>query len=453
MADVRQTQFVTAILYQNSEHTVTLLDIPRSIALAQGTPEGLPTVQKYSSQPLEAPYPSTEPKSEKAKANVLQRKGSSDTTLHFPETTLRQALAEIAEHYDDDWCLPRKISPFAVKRNKKPTFEEPAQPVLSIRHRDPGPPLGSLSPAEGSRAAKISKHFSLRTEPDLRIPEEMFQSCRLREPLVLCAGSMPGKSTCQNLNPQSIANRLVCNPIATPISLQCSNFRYIIPPNAMFLLSKIGQATALSMAALTMLPDASTTAGPGQFDFILLDPPWENRSVRRSAIYETTSNSHPMAVLQGMLGQHIAPEGLVACWVTSKASTRDAALEAFDNWNVQLIEVWAWLKTTVYGVPVTEIEGLWRMPYELLLVGRRDNKGSHSPYESARTRVMVAVPDIHSQKPNLKEIIEPFLPPRYRALEIFARNLTAGWFAWGDEVLKYSWEGYWPQTEDVVGED
>ena len=30
------------------------------------------------------------------------------------------------------------------------------------------------------------------------------------------------------------------------------------------------------MGALTLLPDRSTTtmAGPGEFDFVLLDPPW-----------------------------------------------------------------------------------------------------------------------------------------------------------------------------------
>jgi len=236
------------------------------------------------------------------------------------------------------------------------------------------------------------------------------------------------------------------------MSLQCSESSYNIPPGTNFLLSKIGQATApaLSMAALTMLSDSSATAGPGQFDFFLLDPPWENRSVKRSAKYETMSDSDPMAMLRSSLGQHIAPGGLIACWVTNKTAARDAGLEAFADWGVQLIEVWAWLKTTVHGVPVTEIEGLWRKPYELLLIGRRRDKEAEGTNVDVRMRVIVAVPDLHSRKPNLKELIEPMLPARYRAFEVFARNLTAGWWAWGDEVLKYNWEGHWSQSEGGV---
>lgn len=201
------------------------------------------------------------------------------------------------------------------------------------------------------------------------------------------------------------------------------------------------------MAALTILPNPTAIAGPGQFDFTLLDPPWENRSVRRSAKYQTMNSSDPMTVLRGMLGQHIAPGGLVACWVTNKANTRDTALAAFEYWGVQLIEIWAWLKTTIHGKPVTEIEGLWRKPYELLLVGKRSDKEAGHLNDTAKARVLVAVPDFHSRKPSLKELFEPMLPVHYRALEIFARNLTAGWWAWGDEVLMYNWEGHWSQSE------
>lgn len=108
----------SAILYQNTNKTVTLLDIPKSISLAQSTPEHPANDQQiYSSQPLQAPYPSTEPRSQRAKANVLRSKAPSDTNeLGFSETCLRQALVEIAENGEGRWCLERKISPFAVER-------------------------------------------------------------------------------------------------------------------------------------------------------------------------------------------------------------------------------------------------------------------------------------------------------------------------------------------------
>lgn len=57
----------TCILWQNEDHTVTLLDIPRSLELAQQF-EHLSERKLWSSLPLEQPYPSLEPKSRKALA-------------------------------------------------------------------------------------------------------------------------------------------------------------------------------------------------------------------------------------------------------------------------------------------------------------------------------------------------------------------------------------------------
>ncbi|KAK3076285.1 hypothetical protein LTS18_013420, partial [Coniosporium uncinatum] len=35
------------------------------------------------------------------------------------------------------------------------------------------------------------------------------------------------------------------------------------------------------------------------------------------------------------------------------------------------------------------------------------------------------------------------LRERQRGLEVFARHLVEGWWSWGDEVLKFSWDGCW----------
>lgn len=170
--------------------------------------------------------------------------------------------------------------------------------------------------------------------------------------------------------------------------------------------------------------------------------------MRRSAKYETFHDSDPMVILRAMLGQHLAPGALVACWITNKASVRDVLLETFQAWNVRLVEEWAWLKTTVCGLPVNQIDGLWRKPYEVLLLGRKDIDEVESSHQDVQRRVIVAVPDLHSRKPHLKTLIEPLLPGTYRALEIFARNLTAEWWSWGDEVLKHNWEGHWSTQEE-----
>lgn len=436
----------TPILYQNPTKTLTLLDIPTSIAHAQGTIDHPCNDQMYASPPLQMPYPSTEPKTEKAKANVLRTKAPSDADVEFPIALLQQGLREVAEHWrsEDDWCLPRKIPPFKYEtQSKKRMADNDIDQVVSPQERDSVHASTTVSRASKLEIEEELGILSSRTEPDLKIPESEIGVRSIEEPLILSSVSTPKAYACSSI--RNITNRLVRNPYPTSLSLQCSGIIYKTPSNANFLLSKIGEPTAstFSMAALTTYPSSSASAGPGQFDFVLLDPPWENRSVRRSGRYNTMHDSDPMVVLRKMLGQHIAPGALVACWITNKASVRDSALEAFQIWDVQLIEEWAWLKTTVGGLPVTQIDGLWRKPYELLLLGRKGSDEAQISDGDVRRRVIVAVPDLHSRKPHLKILIEPFLPTTYRALEVFARNLTAEWWSWGDEVLKYSWEGHW----------
>ena len=81
-------------------------------------------------------------------------------------------------------------------------------------------------------------------------------------------------------------------------------------------------------------------------------------------------------------------------------------------------------------------------------MGRRGAKIGEERGEVKR-RVIVGVPDLHSRKPNLKVLFEHLLGKRERefeALEIFARNPTAGWWSWGNEVLKFLMEEYWTEA-------
>lgn len=444
MAD--QISTPTPILYQNLTKTLTLFDIPMSIAHAQGTIDHPCTDQIYASHPLQTPYPSTEPKTEKAKVNVLRTKASSNIDADFPEALLRQGLREVAEHWHSeyDWCLPRKISPLVRERqSKKRKADDNIDQVSSPQNIESEHTSTAVLPASKVETEEEIGILSSGTEPDLKIPESEISARSIEEPLVLSTESTPKAFTCSSI--RTITNRLVSNPYPTPLSLQYSGVNYKTPPNAQFLLSNIGEPTApsFSMAALTAYPNTSATAGQGQFDFVLLDPPWKNRSVRRSARYDTMDDSDPMVVLRAMLGQHIAPGALVACWITNNAKVRDTAMEAFQAWDVQLIEEWAWLKITMGGLPITPIDGLWRKPYEVLLLGRKGSDEAQESDHEFRRRVVVAVPDLHSRKPHLRTLIEPFLPGNYRALEVFARNLTAKWWSWGDEVLKHNWEGHW----------
>ena len=414
----------SAILYQSPSKAVTLLDIPLSISLAQGTPIHPHREQIFSSEPLRHPYPSTEPKSQKGRDNTMRMMAAS-TGCAFPAKVLYEALEEIRANYPgQEWCLPRQV--------QEKSRERQAVKADALWDGDETPVVA---------------------EPEMQIPVygRWSQSARRQSSCALCRVTVNSFK-----NVQAIAYGLIHNPHSISLSLStvAPPRSYNVPSGSVFYLANIDKRSALhfSSIARSFYSTPTATAGPGQFDLILLDPPWDNRSAKRSGGYPIMcKQSHATDTLVEMLGQHIAPKGLVACWITNNPRARKWVMGAFGTWGVELFEEWAWLKITATSIPVADIECVWRKPYEILLLGRqvdhpiRSDPVDSTPEQLIRQRVIVAVPDIHSRKPCLKELLESVIshPHDYRALEVFARTLTAGWCSWGNEVIKYNWKGHW----------
>lgn len=216
-----------------------------------------------------------------------------------------------------------------------------------------------------------------------------------------------------------------------------------IPPNSSFLLSKFQSSTA----TFTALAE-----GLGQFHFILLDPPWPNRSAARSSAYETLSRLEIKNLIKipvgralvrpgdggGKGGDDRGQDGLVGIWVTNKPKFRKYVLETlFPSWEVELAGEWVWLKITTAGEPMFHLESNMRKPYEVLLFGRRTrNKrkgrkqaldadhgvdmpvtiGDRSTIELPTVvpaKTILAVPDLHSRKPCIKGYYLPLAPLSY----------------------------------------
>ncbi|KAL8760939.1 MAG: hypothetical protein Q9184_002907 [Pyrenodesmia sp. 2 TL-2023] len=426
----------SSILYQNEDKSISLIDIPRSISEAQGTASSPCTDLLYSSSPLEKPYPSIEPRSQKGKEEVKARlplTGSSDPS--FPQTLLIQGLARARAECRTEFCSERKLFPSDCTSRKRKRHKSEITKPIDESDED------AEQRSSCTQKAPIAPHA--------------FES---RNSLILpFSAIVDGYGVAQIAD---VANVVVSNPFEHPARLDGldTTERYRIPPLSAFISSTIAQreASLFSKSAYKLLPEPSISAAPGQFDFILLDPPWDNKSARRSRQYRTQREAEeaPLEVLEDMLGKHIAPGGIVACWTTNKQSVRYSALQAFETWGVKLVEEWAWLKTTIHGEPICPINGVMRRPYETLLVGKHTDLSINQNDDVAtddpiRYRLIIGVPDFHSRKPCLKTLFEPMMKDRfnYRALEVFARNLTAGWWSWGDEVLKYNWEGYWAKVE------
>ncbi|WPH04653.1 Hypothetical protein R9X50_00754600 [Acrodontium crateriforme] len=436
------------VLWQNREQTVTLIDIPQSTSVGQGTDEFPFNHVLLSTEPLKSPYESNEPKADAAKAKLETNSVHEDIHSNY-EKLITSSLAEIRSGYQGTWCSPRLFlqeRPRAAKKRKlEKTKDEPSE----------------LGPNGFDLPSGFLQNIVYPITPNSFMCELTF------------GNDCHAENTAQNditfvYNESAHPQTLIMTPLS---SLQ--PFKFHVPPNATFSLSDCSTSRPFHDAGQ-------------KFDMIILDPPWPNRSVRRArktshSTYETASRTSDIdSLLKNLrLEELMADECMVGIWITNKPAIRELVLGPnglfAKTWELDLVEEWIWLKTTMNGGPVSELGALWRKPYEVFLLGRRrqnsqtrdhmatltstnaetnifepeSKPNDESEDNAVKQRVLVSVPDLHSRKPCLKELLQEFMPSDGRVLEIFARHLVAGWSSWGDECVKFNWEGYWQRPGDV----
>lgn len=394
------------VLYGDETSAVVLLDLPASIEYGQQVPDSY-TIK--SSCALQHPYPSTEPKGPKRDAAV-NAVPIDDRSYHaIVQRDVSSALAKILRLMEGQgqgagsgsWCHRRGTL-------ASPQDHESTQ-VLLLELASLGGSFSAQQSTDQVSAATVVPVVLSTTEQRTAFPSL-----------------------------QSLHANAICNPQLSIALVEVSQLGdFIIPPNSVFILASLASGLpAFQGAACTLLPPREPF-----WDLILMDPPWPNRSVRNSRAYTTSEyqNDDPFHQAVRIVRDFLAPDGVVAVWVTNKPSIRSGVLQALGDLHLSLFEEWVWIKTTTSGLPVTQLDGVWRRPYEVLLLFRKGQSGVVPP----RRRVIAAVPDLHSRKPCLKILLDDLLPPGYTALELFARSLTAGWWSWGDEVLKFQHQSQW----------
>lgn len=446
-----------SILYHDEQ--VTLIDIPRSIADAQGSCLSSSHRSLVSSLPLTSPYPSNEPKSDAAKARLRAKMATAYDDLYAD--CISNAISLLKNNHRGNWCLPRVVVVAAaddpvVGNKRKASHLSDQQATTDLDHHmllqhhqspahDSPPPLSDVLQHLSGKDEAMHRRYTLQWD------------------------SLCGESTNDPIcdQPRMQATTLTdwdhhlfnISNVSRTLNLTTNESRpttFIIPPHANCHLNDCGDARSLHAAVRNQAQEQDTLR---KFDVIIMDPPWPNASVKRAQ--RTAKSGYQMASSMWDIRQLIfamdldvllATDGLIAIWITNRPAVRELVLGEdglFDSWGVTLEEEWLWIKTTHSGDPVSALNALWRKPYEVLLLGRRRHPSlanNVGELQHIKRRVIAGVPDLHSRKPCLKSLIELcLLPdrPRYRALEIFARYLVAGWWSWGNEVLRFNHENCW----------
>jgi N6-adenosine-specific RNA methylase IME4 len=438
-----------ALLFQNPDRHVSLIDIPASIAIAQGRSDTL-----LSTAPLHVPYAlHEEPKTAHARKN----NASHLTQLHIEYRSLiHAALAEIRSRVAGPWCLPRKLTP------QTPGPDQ----MLPDMHKEIEARLQEWSALNETKREHVQFDFqqmmaSLGATPG---PDPVAHEIVAHKWLLshrLPCDAVPTSPTTEATEPWTSSFH---NPRDHPLDLrvrenaaqpgcQVPEYRFTVPPGATFVLSDLSHPN-VSRAFRELTDDYVL---PRHFDLVLLDPPWPNRSARRKGAYEMAGGMpHIKKMLLKMdIDNYFEHNALVGVWVTNKEAMRTQVLGPgglFEAWNVGLVEEWIWAKVTTQGEPMFDIDSSLRKPYEVLLLGRAaPNAWTKMEHLRQPTKkVIAAVPDVHSRKPCLKELLEPYMPDAndYSALEVFSRNLVTGWTSWGNEAIKFNWERYWTSETD-----
>lgn len=392
---------------------------------------------------------------------------------------IEEAMKVVRRDYVGDWCMERRVGPAARGRKRKHGEVDSIKNLAgssaenTVTCKDVAADdvtkgkvflQGEESVVRIMKAIEDEKLDGLRitiispSSEDQNEPERDIMDLVSWDGLWYNAHPHPVLLTITDENSKKISN------VSSEASLELTT-KFHIPPLSTFLLSNCKESSKFR-SALRFL--SSTYSLPRHFNFILLDPPWPNASAKRKSSYSTASQLRDLKyLLLGMdIDTYIASSGYIGIWITNAPSIRKLVLGEgglFEAWNVGLVEEWIWVKTTISGEPVTSLDGLWRKPYEVLLLGKAPGNRLEAvrnlEEEEVVHRVIFGVPDLHSRKPCLKEIIEGLriIGKRGMVLEVFARCCIAGWWSWGNEVLKFAWDRCWDENEikeeiELIGE-
>ncbi|KAJ0257376.1 Methyltransferase-like protein 2 [Hirschfeldia incana] len=240
------------------------------------------------------------------------------------------------------------------------------------------------------------------------------------------------KEKCSEERVFKVFNNLVVNETEEEVEAECSNRRYIMPSKSCFYMS--------DLLHIRNLVPAKPEEG---FNLIVIDPPWENASAHQKSKYPTLPNRYFLSLPIKQLTH--AEGALVALWVTNREKLLNfVEKELFPAWGVKYVATMYWLKVKPDGTMISDVDLVHHKPYEYLLLGYRFNELAEPKHRSDfelldKNKVIISIPGDFSRKPPIGEILMKHVPGSQpaRCLELFAREMAAGWTSWGNEPLHF----------------
>lgn len=179
------------------------------------------------------------------------------------------------------------------------------------------------------------------------------------------------------------------NTLDHSIECEFNGETYLIPRNCRFFNKNVLE-----------LPDFLPLEN--QFEFIVMDPPWWNKYIRRINSVKS-ENGYKMLDNEDIkslpIDRLLSDKGLIVIWCTNSPSHRQAIeAEMLTKWGLELLAIWHWMKVTRKGEPICDFHpGTGKQPYELLFIASR--QGNKDMDQLPKDHMLISVPSvIHSHK-------------------------------------------------------
>lgn len=181
------------------------------------------------------------------------------------------------------------------------------------------------------------------------------------------------------------------NNLETGVITTINEVNYIIPPKCRFFNKNVND--------IENFLDSTE-----KFDFIVIDPPWSNRYIKRlkkttnSQSYQTMSDDD---ILNIPIENYTHENSFVVIWCTNSPAHQNAIEQKFiSKWKLKIIAKWKWVKIDKCGEMFCSFEGS-KKPYEMIYIC--SHVSNDTPRDSIIRDAFIFShsSSIHSHKPPL----------------------------------------------------